>query len=260
MEKWHPDMPQEYKNQIVTGDARELAKRIPDESVDLIFTSPPYNKGVDYGVWDDNMDEGDFWAFQRGWLGESFRIASPGSRMYVIVSDEMIEPIKDRARLAGWNYHQMLSWCKPNMAFPYGNRKWDWSMMSEYGLLFHKGEVPSMRNTVTGINTHNWIVAASAQSQFNGLKKKVFAAQMSYEVAMAWIGRTPGDVLYEPFAGSGTSLIVAKMLGRNYIAFEIDPDTADLARKRVREAQPALFVSQPEQLDLMEQRPPQPPG
>ena len=45
---WHPDIPEEYRNQIVTGDARELAKRIPDESVDLIFTDPVYDRIDDY--------------------------------------------------------------------------------------------------------------------------------------------------------------------------------------------------------------------
>ena len=45
---WHPDIPQEYRNQIVTGDARELAKRIPDESIDLIFTDPVYDRIEDY--------------------------------------------------------------------------------------------------------------------------------------------------------------------------------------------------------------------
>ena len=45
---WHPDMPEEYRNQIVSGDARELTKRIPDESIDLIFTDPVYDRIEDY--------------------------------------------------------------------------------------------------------------------------------------------------------------------------------------------------------------------
>ena len=45
---WHPDMPDAYKDSIVTGDARELARAIPDESVDLIFTDPVYDRIEDY--------------------------------------------------------------------------------------------------------------------------------------------------------------------------------------------------------------------
>jgi len=45
---WHPGMPKEYRNQIVTGDARELAKAIPDESIDLVFTDPVYDRIDDY--------------------------------------------------------------------------------------------------------------------------------------------------------------------------------------------------------------------
>ena len=45
---WHPDIPEEYRNKIVTGDARVLAERIPDESIDLIFTDPVYDRIDDY--------------------------------------------------------------------------------------------------------------------------------------------------------------------------------------------------------------------
>ena len=48
MTTWHPDIPEEYRNQIVTGDARILAERIPDESIDLIFTDPVYDRIDDY--------------------------------------------------------------------------------------------------------------------------------------------------------------------------------------------------------------------
>ena len=45
---WHPDMPDEYKNAVVTGDARVLAERMPDESIDLIFCDPIYDRIDDY--------------------------------------------------------------------------------------------------------------------------------------------------------------------------------------------------------------------
>jgi len=58
------------------------------------------------------------------------------------------------------------------------------------------------------------------------------------------------DVVYDPFSGSGTVPAVCKMLGRQYIAFEIDPDTANLARERIANTQPPLFVPEPEQMEL----------
>ena len=58
-------------------------------------------------------------------------------------------------------------------------------------------------------------------------------------------------MVLDSFGGSGTVPAVCKMLGRRWLAFEIDPTTADLARKRVRETQPPLFVPQAEQMELI---------
>ena len=98
-----------------------------------------------------------------------------------------------------------------------------------------------------GINTFNWIVEPSAQANFNGLKRKVFPAQMAHRVAYTWMGRTPGDVIWEPFVGSGTTCMVAKALGRHYLGFEIDPGVCLLSRCRTNEMQAPLFVPGMEQ-------------
>jgi len=58
------------------------------------------------------------------------------------------------------------------------------------------------------------------------------------------------SVILDPFVGGGTTSVVCKILGRNYIAFEIDSDTAELARERVRNTQPPLFVLEPEQQEM----------
>ena len=57
-------------------------------------------------------------------------------------------------------------------------------------------------------------------------------------------------MIFDPFTGGGTVPAVCKMLGRNYLAFEIDPTTADNARLRVQNTQPPLFVLQPEQAEM----------
>ena len=57
-------------------------------------------------------------------------------------------------------------------------------------------------------------------------------------------------IVFDPFTGGGTVPAVCKMLGRNYIAFEIDPDTAEDARERVLNTQPPLFVLEPEQVEM----------
>ena len=60
----------------------------------------------------------------------------------------------------------------------------------------------------------------------------------------------PDGVTFDPFTGGGTVPAVCKMLGRKWLAFEIDPDTADLARERVRNTQPPLPLVMPEQQEM----------
>jgi len=250
---WHPDMPEEYKNQIVTGDCRELATRIPDESIDIVFTSPPYNVGLNYGFWDDNIEWPQYWEFAKDWLSDAHRVTKSGGRLYLILGDELIWRYKSMSEEIGWKFHQLLAWCKPNIAGG-GRITKDWSTLAEWGLLFHKDKRTPMQSGP--FNTFNWIIAVSTQSNFGGHKKKLHIAQMALEVPLSWIARTPGAIVLDQFAGSGTTCVASKMLGRDYIAFEIDPDTAELARERVRNTQPPLFVMEPEpaQLDLLQEK------
>ena len=241
------------ENGIYQGDCREISKAIPDEIVDIVFTSPPYNVGLNYSGYDDKLPEDDFWQFQKDWLTDAFRVARDGARLYVTVGDAMLWRFQSLAKAQGWRFHQLLVWCKPNLVGAgRGRISKDWNTLSEWCLLFHKNKRTPMQAGPRGVNTHNWTVAASAQSNFKGLQRKVFPAQMAYRVAYTWLARTPGDIIWGPFAGSGTTCMAAKALGRCYIAAEIDPDTAMLARERVRYmvASP-LFVAQPEQLAMI---------
>jgi DNA modification methylase len=244
--EWHPDMPDEFKNQIVTGDCRGLSKAIPDASIDIIFTSPPYNVGMNYGTVSDKLPEDEFWQLQEIWLTDAYRIAADNSRMYIVVSETMLWTIRGIAEAIGWRYHQLLVWCKPNITNNTRISK-DWNCFAEWCLLYHKGKRTPMLSKVQGINTHNWIVASSPQSNFNGNGKKLHPAQMSLKVAHAWLARTPGQIIYEPFAGVGTTCKAAKMLGKWYIGFEKDPDIAEIARKQLN---PPFFELELEQAEM----------
>lgn len=245
---WHEQMPMEYRNRVVVGDVRTLSEQMPNESVDIVFTSPPYNVGLDYGAWDDNLPNDAFWRFQREWLTATFRVATQKCRLYLIVGDEMLWRIRSIAEDVGWRFHQLLVWCKPNLVGGAGRISKDWNLLAEWCLLFHKGKRTPMQSGVA--TTFNWIVAASCQSNFLGSKRKIHPAQMALAVALAWLSRTPGQVVFEPFCGSGTTCQASRMLGKDYVAFEIDSATANLARRRTANAQPPLPKLVIEQMPL----------
>jgi hypothetical protein len=70
---------------------------------------------------------------------------------------------------------------------------------------------------------------------------------------MYYMDKIGGNIVFDPFVGGGTTLAVAKMLGKQAFGFEIDKDTADIARLRVENTQPPLFVEQAEQVAIWDE-------
>jgi len=218
---WHPDMPEEYKNQIVTGDARELAKRLPDESIDLIFTDPVYDRIEDYE-----------------WLARvAARVLKQDSACLVWSNPKTLFQ-SHNAMITYLSYAWLLQWQK------YGVPR-----MGRTGvcvlvpcLWFEKGHSKRQKPFADWIGHPYEIVGNAKHATWNKPER----------VISHWLDKFDGCV-FDPFAGGGTVPAVCKQLGRNYIAFEIDPETAELARERVRNTQPPLFVMEPEQLGLLDE-------
>lgn len=219
MTDWHPDIPEEYRNQIVTGDARVLCERIPSGSVDLIFTDPPYPKE---------------YLPLYGWLAkEAARILAPGGSLFVLSGGTWLLQVLDLLR-PHLDYHWMCCLYHPTVTNSYRafHKRLDnyWKPI----LWFTKGKYtgPYMAD---GVNT-------------SFADKRYHTWGQNARWAASFIQRMPrGQIICDPLTGGGTVPAVCKMLGRNYIAFEIDPDTAERARVRVEQTQPPLFVMQEEQ-------------
>jgi len=212
---WHPDMPEEYKNAIVTGDARELTRRIPDESIDLILCDPVFSHIEDYE-----------WAARVG-----KRILKPGGNLITECGAHhmaRIIPLMNKHLDWVWLITERFSggtaqmWSKRIMVFvsPFlwyskGPRKGGWLIDTQVG---RKDK-----------SKHVW-----------GDGPKIMFDIVSRIT-------NPNEIVFDPYTGSGVVPAVCKMLDRNYIAFEVDPLVAEKARERVRNTQPPLFVLQPEQ-------------
>lgn len=213
---WHPDMPLEYRNAIVTGDARELAKAIPDESVDLIFTDPPYLR--------------EFIPLY-GWLAqEAARILRPDGICAVMAGQSYLPDI-----YATMSRHLTYHWtfCLPTptkntMIFP-RRVATIWKPILSFCKGTYKGGF--------------WITDVMPAGSID---KRHHVWGQDVGSAFAFLSRVSG-IVYDPFTGGGTVPAVCKMLGRNYIASEIDPDTAERARQRVLTTQEPLFVLSEEQ-------------
>jgi DNA modification methylase len=207
---WHPGIPEEYRNQIVTGDARELAKRIPNESVDLIFTDPVYDRIEDYA-----------------WLGElGARVLRDGGWLVAYYG---IGYLPDTA--AALSASLTFEWQHINY-MPTLNARGAYKTFSNYrGLLrYRKGNAQPQRH-MRDLQVDSFVASNSGH---------IWAKNTLVVLSLTQALTADSGIVYDPFTGGGTVPAVCKMLGRNYIASEINPDTAESARERVLFTQPPL--------------------
>ncbi len=216
-------------NEIIVGDCREVMKTIPDETIGMILTSPPYNVGLKYDGFDDNLPEDEFKEFNKEWLAGAFRVTKDTGRMYSIISDKMLWWFKDLAVEVGWFFVQPLVWCKPNLIGGTKRITGDWNTMTENILLFRKGKRTPMLKGGENVNTFNWFKEVIPQS--NHKNGRHHPAQLPFTLCKKIISRTPGDPVLDPFAGSGQVLRAAKSLNREWLGIELVDSVAETARK-----------------------------
>lgn len=234
-------IPPEYLNQIVTGDARELAKRIPDESVDLVFTDPPW--GIDFKYSNGYDDDSDNYSALVLWIiDQTMRILKPGGFAFVYQATkrlrEMWQLFPENSRL--------YSSCKNFIQIKGISVEY----AVDYIVFWQKDGVSSVRGMV-----RDWGIANTSNTS-NGSRGIGFNVRTSpprpldsVHSIISQMCQTNG-ICVDFFCGSGTTCVASKKSGVNYIAFEIDPNTAERARERVRNTQPPLFVLQPEQTEM----------
>ena len=163
-----------YLNKIICGDSLEIMKwKLAPESVDIIITSPPYNIGLEYDTYEDNISSEEYMYFTDEWLASAYRVTKDTGRLYCVLDDRLIWKVKPLAESLKWNYVQLLAWCKPNFSGK-GRINGDWNFMNEYVLLFRKGK-RSMMLTSDITTTHSWFKETAPQTNFKKdyLKKSI---------------------------------------------------------------------------------------
>ena len=202
---WHPDMPLAYRDNIVAGDSRILAEAMPDESVDLIFTDPPYPR--------------EFLPLY-GWLSETAaRVLRPGGYCFAYGACEHLPETLRQMETGRLAYF----WTDALMHHGSVPRMWHKHPMSGYKpvLVFTKGS-PARAPWRSTLHVGSMDKRFHEWGQGSGYALKTI--DMLTQLA---------EVVWDPFCGGGTTLAVCKFLGRSFVGFEIEPGVAERARARV---------------------------
>lgn len=251
--------PDDYINKVINADCLMAMKEIPDKSIDMILTSPPYDNLRDYKGYTFDFE---------GIAKEIYRVLKDGGVCVWVVGDATIKGSETGTSFKqalyfkeiGFNLHDTMIWHKPN-CFNFGSNNC-YRNSFEYMFIFSK-ETPKKINLIKDIPTKSaGEVLKGARKHPNGnrdivpdfivgeYKKRdnvwdinvksennnhpaIFPEKLAEDHILSWSNE--GDIILDPMCGSGTTLKMAKINNRNYIGIEISKEYCEISRQRLQQ-------------------------
>ncbi len=213
-------------NKIYCGDCLELMKDIPDKSIDLVLTDPPY--GIDYDP-----------TKYKKWNGD------PNNYTKIINDDKDFNPIpllrfQDVIIWGANNFSELL----PRGGWLCWDKRLDENLDKMFGSPFELGWVKNKRYCKMKRLQHGGVV--NADSIVGNNEKRLHPTQKPIALMKWCIELFPNaDLILDPFCGSGTTCVAAKLLGRNYIGIDISPEYCKITEARLRNTEENLFKNPP---------------
>ncbi len=253
-------------NQIIEGDCIEVLNSLPAGCIDLIFADPPYNLQLQNELYRPNMTKVDavddhwdrFGSFQeyddftRRWLTACKRVLKPTGTIWVIGLYHNIFRVGTIMQDLGFWILNDIIWIKTNpmpnfrgVRFTNAHETLIWASTGKNAkYTFHHHAMKGL-NDEKQMRSDWWLVSLATGSERvkdeNG--DKAHATQkpeaLLYRVILS--SSNPGEIVLDPFFGSGTTGVVAKRLHRNWIGIEKEKKYIQIAQKRIDAIQPALF-------------------
>ena len=205
------------------GDCLERMKEIPDGSVDMILTDPPY--GMDFQsnhrkeIYSKIKNDKDL-SWLEFWSYELFRVCANNTAHYVFCSFHNVDKFK-QALEVNFKIKNMLVWEKNNTSM--GDLKGDFAPKYEMIIFIQKG-----RRLINGKRDANIL-------KFNKTGNKLHPTQKPVDLLEYLLSKfsDSGDVILDPFMGSGSTGVAAKNLNRNFIGIELDEGYFEIAKNRI---------------------------
>jgi DNA modification methylase len=251
------ELPHEFENKIICGDSEEVLKKLPDNCVDLILTSPPYNFGLSYENHNDVVKWESYFAKLFSIFDECIRVLKYGGRIVVNVQPLFSDYIPIHHIISKFFMDKGLIWkgeiiwekhnynCKytawgswKSPSNPYLKYSWEFLEIFCKGSLKHEGETDI--SDLTPDEFKEWVYARWDIAPERNMEKWGHPAMFPEELARRVIKLFSfvGDVVLDPFNGVGTTTKVAKELKRRFIGIDISPDYCKKAEIRLNQELP----------------------
>ena len=237
---------------LLQGDCLELMCEIPDGSVDMVLTDPPYSSGglfagdrkkstrskycdadcngaarfQDFSG--DNMDQRSFKEFMRMVLNKCRQKAKPESICAVFIDWRNLPTMTDALQMSGWVWRGIVVWNKGNSRNIPGRFRND----CEFVVWGSNGELPLNRKCgSTNLPNDYKVLPVRSEEKHHQTEKPV-------ELIEKLLAICPSDgIVLDPFMGSGSTGVACINTGRDFIGIELDPGYFQMAQKRIEDAQ-----------------------
>jgi modification methylase len=245
-------------NQILHGDCIEVLKSLPENSVDVLFADPPYNLQLQNDLyrpnmtkvdavndgWDKFSDLAEYDKFTREWLSASRCVLKETGTIWVIGSYHNIYRVGSIMQDLDFWFLNDIVWIKANpmpnfrgVRFTNAHETMLWAQKKKGAKYTFNHQSMKALNDDLQMRSDWTLPLATGKQRIKSNGSKAHSTQkpegLLYRVIMA--SSNPGDVVLDPFFGSGTTGAVAKKLGRNWIGIERDKKYIRVAQKRIDE-------------------------
>tara|TARA_B100002003_G_C14111089_1_gene534407 strand:- start:819 stop:1724 length:906 start_codon:yes stop_codon:yes gene_type:complete len=260
--KENNEIPKGYENKIICGDSEEVLKKLPDNCVDLVFTSPPYNFGLDY----ENHDDGVHWEKYIEKLfavfKECIRVLKYGGRIVINVQPLYSDYIPIHHMITNFFIQNKMIWrneiiweknnynCKytawgswKSPSKPYLKYTWEFLEVFSKGDLKHPGD--SKNADITADEFKEWVLAKWSIAPERKMKDFGHPAMFPEKLADRTLKlfSFKGDIILDPFNGVGTTTKVAKETGRRYLGIDTSKEYCEKSEERLKNISPQKKLS-----------------
>jgi site-specific DNA-methyltransferase (adenine-specific) len=276
---------EEIVNTIINGDCIKVMSEMPEKSVDLIVTSPPYGVGIDYDTFEDDLEFDQYKVFSNNWLREAYRVLKDDGRIALNIPYEINRQDKGgRIFMAAelWNIMKSIgfgfygivdleeqsphrskttawgSWMSPSAPYIYNPKECIILAYKKHHIKKVKGdpewtatmveqEGGKEKKTYTEEQKKEFIDLVYGQWNYFADTKSMTKATFSMDIPTKAIKILSyrNDLVMDPFAGSATTCVAAEILDRRWVGIELSENYVEIGRKRVQG-----FVDKKKQTEL----------
>lgn len=251
----------DYIDTVTTGDCLEVMHKIEDNSVDMSFADPPFNLEKKYTSYKDQKPDKQYLNWCSNWLHELVRVTKPTGSIFVHNIPKWLTYFADILNEIAYFRH-WIAW--DAMSNPLGKTL----LPAHYGILFYTKQpngfkfyeirAPHKRCRVCNSYVKDYGGKKDQMHSFGSLVSDVWTdihrirhsvrrdehpCQLPLPILerIVLMSTDPGDVVLDPFLGTGTTAIAAKTLGRHFVGIDVDPKYSKIAREKIKNVRASTY-------------------